>query len=111
MTPLHPFAAVAAGTMLGLAALTAPNTIPTQGLPDTGQACQQGCAGTVAAVPPIGQTVPADSVHRVTMPGRYGLAGPPDGQEFAIIAGHLVRIDAADRRVLSVLRPVPRLLD
>ena len=111
MTPLHPLAAVAAGTVLGLAALTAPNTIPTRGLPDPVPVCAQPCDGSGPALPAIGQPADPALLHRVTMPGRYGLSQPPAGQDFAIIAGHLVRVDAVDGRVLSVLRPVPQVLD
>lgn len=110
MTPLHPLAAVAAGTMLGLAALTAPNTTPTRGLqalPD----CSSECAGMSPAVPAVGMGVPDDQLHHISMPGRYGLSEPPEGDGYAIVGGHLVRIDAADGRILSVLRPAPRILD
>lgn len=111
MTPLHPFAAVAAGTMLGLAALTAPNTIPTRALPDQTSVCPPRCEAPVSAPPPVGQRADPLGTHLVTMPGRYGLSKAPDGQGFAIVAGHLVRIDAQDGRVLSVLRPAPQVLD
>ncbi len=110
MTPLHPLAAVAAGTMLGLAALTAPNTTPTRGLQAL-PACTTECLVGPATLPMVGEGVPADQLHHVSMPGRYGLSEPPDGDGYAVVGGHLVRIDAQDGRILSVLRPAPRILD
>ncbi|WP_411838779.1 hypothetical protein [Paracoccus sp. ME4] len=108
MTPLHPLAAVAAGTVLGLAALTAPNTTPTRGL--EAPACSVACIGGTGEASVIGAQSDTD-VHIVTAPGRYGLAQPPEGDAYAVIAGQLVRIHREDGRVLSVLRPVPRVLD
>ncbi|MGV3694220.1 MAG: RcnB family protein [Paracoccus marcusii] len=110
MTPLHPLAAVAAGTMLGLAALTAPNTTPTRGLQAV-PACTTECLGGHATMPMVGDSVPEDQLHRVSAPGRYGLSQAPDGDSYAVVGGHLVRIDADDGRILSVLRPAPRILD
>lgn len=110
MTPLHPFAAVAAGTMLGLAALTAPNTVPTQGL-GLSTGCETSCLQTAGPHPQVGAMVMPDKVHVITAPGRYGLAEPPAGQRYAVIAGYLVRIEAMDGPVRSILRPVPRILD
>ena len=110
MTPLHPLAAVAAGTMLGLAALTAPNTTPTRGLQAV-PACTTGCLGGHATMPMVGDSVPEDQLHRVSAPGRYGLSQAPDGDSYAVVGGYLVRIDADDGRILSVLRHAPRILD
>lgn len=108
MTPLHPLSAAAVGTVLGLAALTAPNTTPTRGL--EAPACSVACTGGVNDPSVIGASA-ATEIHLVTAPGRYGLAQPPEGDAYAIIAGQLVRIDRDDGRVLSVLRPAPEVLD
>lgn len=108
MTPLHPFAAAAAGAMMGLAALTAPNTPA----PRVVEPCATACAARVASVlPVVGETATVSRLHRIKHPGRYGLSHPPEGQVYAIVEGHLVRIEIGSGLIRSVLRPATRILD
>ncbi len=110
MTPLHPIAAAAAGVMLGLAALTAPNTPQVRGLTVI-SGCNPTCSDLSQPTPTVGMDMPEDEIHHITMPGRYGLSQPANGYGYAVVGGHLVRIDAVDGHILSVLRPAPRILD
>lgn len=108
MTPLHPIAAVAVGAIMGLAALTAPGAEGRlEGLPP----CGAVCVGAVSPVTMAGQTIPAEHLHMITRPGRYGLGAAPAGSVYAVADRHIVRIGLEDGRVLSVLRPVQRILD
>lgn len=59
----------------------------------------------------IGDTVSRDRMHLVTRPGAYGLSTPPAGNGYAIVSGHLVRIDTASGKILSALRRVENILD
>ncbi|CAM3433255.1 RcnB family protein [Paracoccus nototheniae] len=110
MTPLHPFAAAAAGAMMGLAALTAPNTPSPRGL-DALVACTMDCAGPARPLPAVGAVAPQGQTHRVTRPGRYGLSEPPEGEIYAVLHGQLVRIEAASGIIRSILRPAGKILD
>lgn len=108
MTPLQPIAAVAVGAIMGLAALTAPGSEGRlEGLPT----CGAVCVGAVSSVTLAGQHIPAAQLHMITRPGRYGLGSAPEGSAYAVADRHIVRIGVEDGRVLSVLRPVQRILD
>lgn len=111
MTPLHPLAAVAAGAVLGLAALTAPNTTPTRGLKPMPASCSIDCTRAIASFPSVGSDIPMENIHLVTMPGRYGLSDPPMGESYAVVQGQIVRVSTVDGRIRSVLRPAPQILD
>ncbi|TGN47728.1 hypothetical protein E4L95_19125 [Paracoccus liaowanqingii] len=111
MTPLHPFAAVAAGAMMGLAALTAPFTVTQPGAADW-PPCPEACVTAAAtASPEVGDVVTMARLHIITHPGRYGLSDPPKGEHFAVLDGRLVRIHAETLKVRSVLRPITVILD
>lgn len=69
----------------------------------------QGRAGAdpvrAAAVPLVpGEVLPADLVDFIEQPGRYGLGTEPRGSRYAIVQGHLVRVDADTMELQSVLR-------
>lgn len=104
MTPLHPLAAVAAGTVLGLAALTAPNTVPVRGLdPEPVRHCQPHCPQPV-----VGSRPGPDRIQPIDSPGQFGLGQPPEGDIYAVIDDQIVRI-GPDGRIRSVLRPAPQM--
>ncbi|MFD2814385.1 hypothetical protein ACFSYD_07710 [Paracoccus aerius] len=48
--------------------------------------------------------LPADLVDFIEQPGRYGLGTEPRGSRYAIVQGHLVRVDADTMELQSVLR-------
>lgn len=81
--------------------------------------CPPGLAKkSPACVPPgqarnglVGRVVDWRDVHVVRKPGLYGLAQAPNGQNYAIIDGRLVRIDSRTAKVLSVIRTVDAILD
>lgn len=108
MTQSQSRGALAAGAML-IAVVTAFAAHPqntSQNPPaarSASHAPQQGIA--------IGGIVPRDRMHLVTRPGAYGLSNPPAGNGYAIVSGHLVRIDSASGKILSALRRVERILD
>lgn len=104
MTPLHPLAALAAGAVLGLTALTAPNTTTPQ---DDALRCRSDCVSALPAMPSIGEIAPADRVMLIQRPGLYGLGEPPEGDAYAILDGQIVRVGQDDGRLRSVLRPMP----
>lgn len=56
----------------------------------------------VGAVPAAGQVMLIDDL------GSYGLGPNLPGNRYAVVGGHLVRIDIATGKILSVLRPVRR---
>ncbi|WP_409674377.1 hypothetical protein [Paracoccus sp. (in: a-proteobacteria)] len=104
--------AVAAGAML-IAVVAAP------GGHSQAQAQVQNSSPSAALAvshPPqrgiaIGDIVSRDQIHLVTRPGAYGLSNPPAGNGYAIVSGHLVRIDVTSGKILSALRRVERILD
>lgn len=57
---------------------------------------------TMGTVPSKGQ------VQRIKNPGNYGLGNDISGSIYAIVSGHLVRLDAKTGRIISILRPLPR---
>lgn len=59
----------------------------------------------------IGQTVPADKLHIVTEPGRYGLGPELPGSHYAVVGNQLVRIDAKTGVVQSIIRNVDGIRD
>ncbi|TJZ91558.1 hypothetical protein FA743_10670 [Paracoccus gahaiensis] len=111
MTPLHPFAAVAAGAIMGLAALTAPNSgsaPQTDAWPPCSKACVVAAATALVAV---GDVAAEAKLHMITHPGRYGLSEPPKGERFAVLDGRLVRVHTETMQIRSVLRPITQILD
>ncbi|WP_111559074.1 hypothetical protein [Paracoccus sediminilitoris] len=66
-------------------------------------------AAKEAAERPIMGTVPSKGqVQRIRNPGNYGLGNDIAGSIYAIVSGHLVRLDAKTGRIISILRPVPK---
>lgn len=59
----------------------------------------------------IGQTVPAEKLHIVTEPGRYGLGPELPGSHYAVVDNLLVRIDAKTGAVQSIIRKVDGIRD
>ena len=111
MTPLHPFAAVAAGAIMGLAALTAPNSAR---LPDADAwpPCPEACVVAAAtAIVAVGDIATEARLHLITHPGRYGLSEPPKDERFGVLDGRLVRIHVETLEIRSVLRPITEILD
>lgn len=54
----------------------------------------------------VGQRVDAAHIQLVDAPGVYGLSLPPDGNRYAIVAEHVVRVDPQTGKILSILRPI-----
>ena len=52
----------------------------------------------------VGDIVPRAKAAIVTEPGFYGLGRDVPGSRYAIVEGKLVRLDAKNFRILSVLR-------
>lgn len=92
---------------------------PAPGVEDRATRCPPGLATkSPACIPPgqarnglVGRIVDWRDVHVVRKPGLYGLAQAPDGQDYAIVDGRLVRIDSGTAKVLSVIRTVDAILD
>lgn len=59
----------------------------------------------------VGDTLPADQVHVITSPGRYGLGPEPGGSKYAVAKGKLIRIDPESYKVQSILRAQGEILD
>ena len=51
-----------------------------------------------------GTVLPEESVRFIEKPGRYGLGTEPPGSRYAIVDGHLVRINTDTMELQSVLR-------
>ncbi|WP_378942622.1 hypothetical protein [Paracoccus sp. R86501] len=58
--------------------------------------------------PVIGEVPGKGQARRISNPGSYGLGGDIAGSVYAIVSGHLVRLDKKSGRIISILRPVPR---
>ncbi|TGN47727.1 hypothetical protein E4L95_19120 [Paracoccus liaowanqingii] len=78
---------------------------------DACQAKAQESAVLPAVHPVVGETPLPDQIRLIDNPGRVGLGPGHPGSRFAIVAGHLVRIDAVTGRIQSILRPLPHLPD
>lgn len=59
----------------------------------------------------VGTYVAPGTIHWINSPGRYGLGNVPAGDQYAVVSGELVRIDADTGILRAVLRPMARLLD
>ncbi|MGR3199971.1 MAG: hypothetical protein ACU0HS_01305 [Paracoccus sp. (in: a-proteobacteria)] len=112
MMPLHPLSAAVVGGMVGVAAFFAPEP-PKDRYPDhlSAATCGEQCLTRQDATVVVGDIASEHQVHMITRPGRYGLSSPPAGDAYAVVAGHIVRLDPTSKRIESVLRPVPRILD
>ncbi|WP_108502841.1 hypothetical protein [Paracoccus indicus] len=58
--------------------------------------------------PIIGEVPGNGQVRRISNPGSYGLGSEIAGSVYAIVSGHLVRLDKKSGRIISILRPLPR---
>lgn len=85
---------------LGLASLT---TYVPEPLRVTSVAAKQP-----ADRPVVGEVPRKGQVRRIGNPGSYGLGGNLAGSFYAIVSGHLVRMDSKSGRIISILRPLPR---
>jgi len=83
---------------LGIASLSA-------SMPDSMRVTEV-VAKPVRERPVIGD-VPAQ-VTVIGNPGTYGLGSELRGSSYAVVSGHLVRIDRKTGRILSILRPLPQ---
>ncbi len=64
--------------------------------------------GVTAQQPPIVGEVPAaDQVQPIDNPGAVGLGPDLPGSVYAVVSGHLVRIQIGSGKILSILRPLP----
>lgn len=59
----------------------------------------------------VGDVLKLDRIHIIRQPGKYGLGTPPDGDDYAVVNGRLIRVDGETGKVLSILRPVYAVLD
>lgn len=59
----------------------------------------------------VGTYIAPGRIHWINSPGRYGLGNVPAGDQYAVVSGELVRIDADTGILRAVLRPMTRLLD
>lgn len=60
-----------------------------------------------AVAPVVGDTPPSDQVQLIENVGVFGLGPNLPGSRYAVVAKHLVRIDAQSGQILSILRPLP----
>lgn len=65
--------------------------------------------GVVAPV--VGEIPAPGAVQMIDNLGAVGLGPELTGSRYAVVAGHLVRIDSASGKILSVLRSLPRAPD
>ncbi|RJE79968.1 hypothetical protein [Paracoccus sp. JM45] len=91
-------AAMMAG--LGIASLSA-------SMPDSMRVTEV-VAKPVRERPVIGDVPAPAQVTVIGNPGTYGLGSELRGSSYAVVSGHLVRIDRKTGRILSILRPLPQ---
>lgn len=65
-------------------------------------------AKPVAERPAIGEIPGKSRVKLIRNPGQFGLGSEISGSSYAVVSGHLVRIDRKSGRILSILRPLPQ---
>jgi|GEM_PF-1233032 len=65
-------------------------------------------ARPTAERPVIGDVPDQARVKLIRNPGSFGLGTEINGSSYAVVSGHLVRIDRETGRILSILRPLPQ---
>lgn len=71
-------------------------------------ACTQVPQGaTVQQPPPVGEVPAPEQIQPIENPGEVGLGPELPGSVYAVVSGHLVRIQVGSGKILSVLRPLP----
>lgn len=68
-------------------------------------------ASAASAGVQIGEVVPAEKLHIISYPGRYGLGPEVPGSLYAVVGDQLIRIDAQSHKVQSIIRQVTEILD
>ncbi|MFD1483304.1 hypothetical protein [Paracoccus nototheniae] len=63
------------------------------------------------ALPMVGDIPDSTTIQMIDNLGAVGLGPDLPGSRYAVVGGHLVRIEAASGKILSVLRPLPRMPD
>lgn len=112
MKPHHKTTATVAGLVLALSAFATvvqPGLAPQQPQPQPEAIAPEPYLHAAGGTPPaisIGEPVDAARVHVVAEPGLYGLSEPPPENRYAIVDGHLVRVDEDSGKILSILREV-----
>lgn len=112
MTLLHPFAAAAAGLVLGVTALTAAHEPEAMTGPVLAPRCEADrlCGPSLPNFQ-VGDIALTEHLHLISRPGLYGLSTPPRGELYAVMDGQIVRIHADTAQVRSILRMAPQILD
>ncbi|MDT1061568.1 hypothetical protein RM190_06825 [Paracoccus sp. CPCC 101403] len=59
----------------------------------------------------VGDKLDPAVLHEVSRPGLYGISGPPEGSEYGVIDGRLIRYDQHTLQVQSIIRQVDYVLD
>jgi hypothetical protein len=85
---------------LGIASLSA-------SMPDSMRVAEVA-AKPVNERPVIGNVPDPSQVKVIRNPGTYGLGSEISGSNYAVVSGHLVRIDRKSGRILSIMRPLPQ---
>lgn len=73
----------------------------------SGQIEANGLSLEPMAVPVVGDTPQPGQIRLIENFGAFGLGPNLPGSRYAVVAKHLVRIDAASGQILSILRPLP----
>lgn len=76
-----------------------------EGQPPQAQGADQQVATEALIVLLPGEIMPAKAVQFIEQPGHYGLGTEPRGSRYAIVQGHLVRVDTKTMELQSILRP------
>lgn len=57
--------------------------------------------------PTVGEVPAPEQVRQIDKPGAVGLGPQLPGSVYAVVSGHLVRIQIGSGKILSILRPLP----
>ncbi len=105
-----PLYIIAATAVLGLSVISYTAVAEDQTAPQDSTATLRLLAGSEQPVVPldlrVGDRVDDAVLQLIDAPGTYGLSLPPAGHRYAIVSGHIVRIDPRNGKILSILRQI-----
>lgn len=91
------------------AVATLATMLPGDPVPAPAAVIDQGAQSSAA--PLVGAVPDTDTVRMIDNLGNVGLGPELPGSRYAVVGGYLVRLDTSDGKILSVLRPLPRMPD
>ncbi|WP_142662449.1 hypothetical protein [Paracoccus laeviglucosivorans] len=79
--------------------------------PLSAQTAMQDVAVNQPERPQVGERISPENLHRISRPGLYGISKSPDGSDYGVLEGRLIRYDPHTMQVQSIIREVDQILD